>query len=224
MPTLTDSTSAPLPLTSAAGPGLPGSQPVPADPLASLRDIHLPTEVTQLPIAPGWWVLAGLILIALVVGYAAWRRHRDAHQYRRAALQLLQQIDVNGENSSASLQAINAVLKRAALVAYPQTHIAGFYGEAWSQFLRQSAPDLVQPAQVPDLLSTGLYAAPAAQTESLAILLDYAKDWLRKHVKESRLALMDRGSQEQKSVEGLTPGSPAGDPETHKQGNINAAS
>ncbi|MEP9355352.1 DUF4381 domain-containing protein [Xanthobacter sp. KR7-65] len=44
-------------------PGSPGTE----DPLAALRDIHLPPEVPVWPPAPGWYALAGLVVLVLIV-------------------------------------------------------------------------------------------------------------------------------------------------------------
>ncbi|MEX2327800.1 MAG: DUF4381 domain-containing protein, partial [Pseudomonadales bacterium] len=61
-----------------------------ADPLAQLRDIHLPAPIEAWPPAPGWIVLAILALLfataAIVFLYGRWRRN----QYRREGLQALE--------------------------------------------------------------------------------------------------------------------------------------
>ena len=57
-----------------------------ADPLAQLRDIHQPGMIETWPPAPGWWILAGLALLALIALvtwlFLHWRRNR----YRRVLL------------------------------------------------------------------------------------------------------------------------------------------
>ncbi len=59
-------------LASAAPTTLPQAAPgiVPRaaseDPLAQLRDLHLPQAVADWPPALGWWLLAGLVLSGLV--------------------------------------------------------------------------------------------------------------------------------------------------------------
>ena len=47
------------------------------DPLAELRDIHLPEAVSLWPLAPGWWLLLALIAAVLGLSIAVWlRRYR----------------------------------------------------------------------------------------------------------------------------------------------------
>jgi hypothetical protein len=40
------------------------------DPLAALRDIHLPEAVSFWPLAPGWWIALG-IMVGLAVAILA---------------------------------------------------------------------------------------------------------------------------------------------------------
>lgn len=95
------------------------------------------------PLAPGWWVL--LVLLVLATGFAAWllyTRHRR-NAYRRLGLDKLGSIASQyqlDQDKSAAAGAINALLKSVALRAYPRRDIASISGEAWHTFLQQSAP------------------------------------------------------------------------------------
>jgi hypothetical protein len=110
----------------------------PQDPLAQLRDIHLPDPVGWWPPAPGWWLLPILVIGAIVSGIRwALRRHR-ALAFRRQALLELEQAfglrETDGDDL-AFLRAANAILKRAALQSYPRAELASLHGEAWARFL-----------------------------------------------------------------------------------------
>lgn len=186
MPALNSPSSAPSSAPS-SGPLQPPAQ---SDPLAGLRDIHTPADISGFPIAPGWWILAALILTVLVVGWTLLRRKRQQGQYRREALTLLEQTmskDASTLTDSQRLQDINSLLKRVALVAYPNTVVARFHGREWSQFLQRSAPALQQPTELSEILSAGLYAAPSQQSEQVTVLQRYAKSWIKQHEKESKL-------------------------------------
>lgn len=94
--------------------------------LSNLRDIVVPLAVSWWPPAPGWWAVGATVAIAagLAVAAAVRRRQRDA--YRREALQAL---------DTAQPADISAILKRAALVAFPREQVASLSGPAWLAFL-----------------------------------------------------------------------------------------
>ena len=53
------------------------------DPLAQLRDIHLPEAISVWPPAPGWWVLfIGIIALLATLAYY-WRNHTGTAKPRR---------------------------------------------------------------------------------------------------------------------------------------------
>ncbi|MBU3071221.1 DUF4381 domain-containing protein [Aestuariicella sp. G3-2] len=182
MPTLNSPPSAPQPQT-------------PPDPLAGLRDIHTPAEISGLPIAPGWWILAALCLATLILGGYWLHRCRQQNRYRKEGLYLLQQtVEDTDSDDSKRLQNINSLLKRVALVAYPNSGVASFHGDSWTHFLQRSAPDLQQPPELPEILSTGLYASPSQQTKQVQILEAYASNWIKQHLKESKLSVQTETS------------------------------
>ena len=100
----------------------------PAD-LSNLRDIIFPTEVPLWPLAPGWWIVGVAIVASAIVLAAMAILHHRRNAYRRAALGELANIEHLQAGEAA--QRITAVLKRAALVAYPRVEVAALSGEAW---------------------------------------------------------------------------------------------
>jgi len=112
-------------------------------PSLQLRDIHLPAAAPFWPPAPGWWVLAGVILLLLAwVGAVAWRRRRLERARRRIldALAALE-ADFAREHSSERLASISLLLRRLALSRFPRERVAGLTGAAWLRFLDESGGD-----------------------------------------------------------------------------------
>jgi len=114
------------------------------DPLNNLADIHLPDPVSLWPPAPGWWVLAVLLLAALVYAgfrYAAyWRRQRRLKSALREldrAYSAYQKAAAGNSNAAglAYLQDCNNVLKRVALLHHPAAKVARLHGRDWLAFL-----------------------------------------------------------------------------------------
>ena len=108
------------------------------DPLAQLRDIHLPEPVSAWPPGPGWWFAAVILLLLLAaLAWWAWRRHRD-NGWRRQAVAELEVAHHRWQqegNDSDYLQQLSEILKRAAINRGPATEIAALTGDAWNRFL-----------------------------------------------------------------------------------------
>ncbi|MCP5197079.1 MAG: DUF4381 domain-containing protein [Gammaproteobacteria bacterium] len=106
-------------------------------PLADLRDIHFPEALPWWPPAPGWWLLAALLLIAIAAWIGVWRRYRQGSP-RRAALVELARLRTgfqsNGDATAVAV-GVSLLLRRLALVHFPRNQVAGLVGEAWLQFL-----------------------------------------------------------------------------------------
>ena len=155
----------------------------PADPLAELRDIHLPEAVAWWPPAFGWWLL--LVLLVACVTAACWwllRRYR-ASAYRRSActeLRAAYRCWENDRNHILYLQTANAVLKRVALLSYPKTSLARLSGIAWCEFLDRQWPQPPSLAFADAGLAKGIYRDDAGICE-VAGTHEICLQWLRLH-------------------------------------------
>ncbi len=118
---------------------LPGTQ---SDPLAALRDIHLPVPVSDWPPAPGWWVLAFLVIFLTLYFLYRLRERWQANRYRREALRQLESLYREWQETGDEKQFLSdyqRLLKRAALTRYPRVDVASLTGEAWVDFLDRSS-------------------------------------------------------------------------------------
>ena len=102
------------------------------DPLAQLSDIHLPDNVHNYPIAPGWWLLAVIVLAILVYGIIKLRQYFKARKVQKQALKQL--------STASEISTIVALLKWAALQYFPRTHVAHLTGNKFKDFLIASLP------------------------------------------------------------------------------------
>ncbi|MEL1266031.1 DUF4381 domain-containing protein [Pseudoxanthomonas putridarboris] len=94
-----------------------------------LRDVHVPAAPPLWPPAPGWWLVAGVVLLACAVWAAwAWRRKRRLRTWQRwfDAAQA-------GPGSAQQVAAMSELLRRAARRVEPQAD--RLQGEAWLRFL-----------------------------------------------------------------------------------------
>ena len=103
-----------------------------------LRDLHLPEPVGWWPPAPGWWLLAGMLLLGLVWLLVWYVRHRAFTAARRHALKHLDTYSAEFvKHGDAVLlgKQISELLRRTMLAYAPRAEVAGLTGEAWLEWL-----------------------------------------------------------------------------------------
>lgn len=94
-----------------------------------LRDVHVPASPPWWPLAPGWWLVAGVVAL-LVAGVVAWRWHR-----RRTRQAWLRWFDaaIAGGSPAEQVAAMSERLRRAARRCDPSAD--RLQGDAWLAFL-----------------------------------------------------------------------------------------
>jgi len=156
--------------------------------LAALHDIVVPSPVPWWPPAPGWYAVCAIV--AVVVGYAAWRLYRrwNANAYRRVALRRLVSIRTDFADPSrraSALTELAALVRRVALHAAPRERVAALSGDAWLAFLdagvggdafRSDAGRVMTSA--PYQRADTIAKIPRADLDALCQLVER---WLRKH-------------------------------------------
>ena len=165
------------------------AQMMSADPasLQNLNDIVLPAAVGWWPFAAGWYLLLGLLLVALAwSGYRSLQRWMN-NRYRRAALRELQlQADRinNTDERDAGLRQIPILLKRAALSVYPRSQVASLTGKDWFHFLNSTVknpPFTEATANTLDKISYSSGKLTAVDTQATTALLNASRQWLKHH-------------------------------------------
>lgn len=154
------------------------------DPLAQLKDIHLPDPVGLWPLAWGWWLLLVAIILTVAVGMILLRRKQARNRYRalaRVELERAKLIFEQDKDTASYLQHVSIILRRAALTGCGDSYHANLSGEAWLQWLddQYSARQKNFTAGPGRVLLLGPYQkAPEADVESLHKL---ALEWLAQH-------------------------------------------
>ena len=118
-------------------------------------------------------VIAGLTWL-----YRYWR----ANRYRREAMSELVQLLENwhqNEDDHAYLEALQKLLKRAALTSFPREDVASLTGEAWVQFLDRTTGSHNFSIGEAEVLIDGTYRPDiSVDVETLHLV---AKSWIQKH-------------------------------------------
>lgn len=105
-----------------------------------LRDIHLPPQPSWWPLAPGWW---GIIVLALVaVGLAIWwwrRQRRRRAEEKRVLAEVDEALALWREQPQALASGLHQLLRRGALRIDPAA--TQQRGDAWRQTLAMMPVD-----------------------------------------------------------------------------------
>jgi len=149
--------------------------------LDQLRDIHAAEVPSFWPPAPGWWLLAVLVLLLLfqlfrvfLKRWAGWKRRARL----MAALKFIQDSFDPATQPNEYLSQLNRLFRVVALEAFPGTASTRLQGNAWVEFLRSLLPE-GQGSQSLAALATGPYEpAPDFDADGL---LAMAREWVKRY-------------------------------------------
>jgi hypothetical protein len=156
-----------------------------ADALSELADIRMPGEVSYWPLAPGWWVLAVLLLALAVYGAIRLQKRMLLQKRLNSAVSELSKarklLSAAGESDMANrlvyVNNVNAVLRRVALLHLDHTAVAGLSGQAWVSLLRQHDKAELLTIELAQILAQGRFA-PRCDVNADA-LEQMAREWIK---------------------------------------------
>jgi hypothetical protein len=112
--------------------------------LAQLQDIHSAGTPGWWPPAPGWWILALLVLLLMAWVLKKWLAWQSARKRRAAWLEALDRINREHDPSEQPhefLAGLNRLFRAVALKAFPDNGCARLQGEQWVSFIVKQMPD-----------------------------------------------------------------------------------
>ena len=103
-----------------------------------LRGLHLPDAIGFWPLAPGWWLVIVVLVIAAVLALRHWFSRRARSAARRHALrQLARHTAAYAEHRDPLVLGtqVSELLRRTMLAYAPRAEVAGLTGDAWLEWL-----------------------------------------------------------------------------------------
>ncbi len=154
------------------------------DTIPALGQFIEPSPVRFYPSAPGWHVLAGIILLMLAgIVVFAFHRYRK-NRYRRFALRWLEQEEqkyIANKEYDQLIYIANLLAKQIC------THLTGnnqaliLRGSDWLTYLSQTCPTLSFSSSEEEILKA-LYESPTGLSQQQAVdFSDKIKHWIKKH-------------------------------------------
>ncbi|MGB5425256.1 MAG: DUF4381 domain-containing protein [Gammaproteobacteria bacterium] len=149
-----------------------------------LRDIHAAAEPAVWPPAPGWWVLAVLTLVVLVIGTLWLLRRYRAYRLRH---QIMNELNALGsgrskENTVVFLSQLSILLRRIALRRYAREQVASLTGSDWLRFLDATGGNGEFEHGVGQILEVGPYCPHDRELPAEELLL-LARRWVKQNLK-----------------------------------------
>jgi hypothetical protein len=147
--------------------------------LAQLQDIHVAASPSWWPPAFGWWVIAMLLFLLLVVAIRFSRQKLAVRSRRREWLRALDAIGQELDplrDAHQYLADMNRFFRAVALKAFPGTGCAGLQGEKWVQFIRSLLPEGSGDSSLAVLAHGPYERAPDFDAQSLN---EHARTWVR---------------------------------------------
>ena len=112
-----------------------------ANPLADLRDIHLPPPVSAWPPGKGYYTLLALFIFLYFI-YRFYQKKRAQAAPKREALKTLSNIEADykaHQKTKQTAAAITTLLKQITLAYHPRIDVASLHGQAWLSFLQKNS-------------------------------------------------------------------------------------
>lgn len=106
---------------------------VKSDWLAQLAPEHAPPPAGWWPLAPGWWIL--LVLTVLAIAYLIFRLRHPNLRLQRAALDHLIYLETSPIDDRVLARELEHLLRRYAVARFGRDLVAGLSGEKWIAFI-----------------------------------------------------------------------------------------
>lgn len=135
-----------------------------------LRDIHGAPDPAWWPPAPGWWLLA--LVVVLLAGWllrqlaGRWSEHRRKQRIRQEYDGIVNQYHANGDVRQL-LARSSGLLKRVALRGFPRDRVASLSGSAWAEFLVEATAGEICKELAAELATGPYQSSPSANPDQI---------------------------------------------------------
>ncbi len=142
--------------------------------LTGLRPLHLPIRPDIWPLAWGWYVVLGtILLLAIIIIY---KKRTSPITYANREMKKIQKVPPEKQ-----LKLLSQLLKRVAMARYGRTAIAPLSESAWQEFLLASAPNLLTKDQAKELAYAIYNPTPKAPDKQM---FSTCQKWIEKVLKK----------------------------------------
>ena len=179
--------------------------------LAQLADIHLPEPVSYWPPAIGWWILAAIALVLLVILFRKFASRALQQKICRYALAELQRCyysysqadSTNIDQSKLNyVNQFNTVVRRVTLVHYPQANAASLDGASWVDFIRQKGESSLMTDDMATALQYGRFQTKC--DVDVDAMQSFGQQWIESLYKGDKKSNDDSSDETASAAQGLS--------------------
>ncbi len=146
-----------------------------------IKDIHLPDTVSWWPPAPGYWLLLALIVLIIAGVYLIHiiRQRNRVKKSALAELKIIKQHYQQQADDKTLVNALAALLRRAAISSYPRSDCASLTGKAWLSWLDKQLKQTPSFSNGPGYLLLEFNYSNASHANDIQQLLSLTESWIK---------------------------------------------
>lgn len=151
------------------------ANPEQAQLLEQLRDVHLPNDVSWWPLAPGWWIIIGLVtIIAILLIVKAYLKKRH-YRFARYAIAELEQLKHSTEPRW--LAKSQNIMRRLGLCYVDEAELGQLSQTEWLDFLKQTNRQSLSVETINAFVDLPYKPATATDKLDKTVILHQITDW-----------------------------------------------
>ena len=131
---------------------------------------------------PGWYLVAGLLVLFVVLLFFTWLKRYRKNAYRREALKTITRIEQNSQNQNEAnqLNDIWVLLKLVAMETFGRQQVAQLYGDDWLEFLESKGKNTPFTHYKQHIINS-LYDTISVDPKETKALIELSKQWISTH-------------------------------------------
>lgn len=130
--------------------------------------------------APGWYIVAGILLTGMVLLFLKWIRNYFKNAYRRDAIKNLIALKDQDLNGKIYLSDLLTLLKIVAIKTYGRNKVAHLHGDEWISFLETHGKNTAF-TQYQDVIANAIYSDTSIDQNVLSNISKLSIKWIKTH-------------------------------------------
>ncbi|WP_223668506.1 DUF4381 domain-containing protein [Kangiella shandongensis] len=159
--------------------------------LEQLRDVHAPATVDWWPLAPGWWVIIGLVILLAVLFAIKLYLKKRYYRYSRLAIAELEQLKTSHEPRW--LAKAQNIMRRVSLCYLPPQDIKQLAQTEWQELLRATNNRSLSEQTLEAFVDLPYKPARASSDLNRVQVLNEVIDWTSQLPVQSKRWPLDTG-------------------------------